>query len=136
MRAVDSVDAARAGNVKVNSVMRSKQLQLNPDKTSYIMFGRKKDLALERQETERSPIMCGNFITREKVMDKWLGDIFHQDGLAAYVRATLADREAKVKGAFYEAVAIVCRRLEDPGHWGIHECIGLVRASYSSNPAV
>ena len=54
-----------------------------------------------------SPIMCGSFMTKEKVEDKWLGDMFHQDGLAASVMATITSREAKVKGACYEAAAIV-----------------------------
>ena len=56
---------------------------------------------------ELSPIMCGSFMTKEKVEDKWLGDMFHQDGLAASVMATITSREAKVKGACYEAAAIV-----------------------------
>ena len=54
-----------------------------------------------------SPIMCGRFMTKEKVEDKWLGNMFHQDGLAASVMATITSREAKVKGACYEAAAIV-----------------------------
>jgi hypothetical protein len=107
MRGVDSVLAARAGNVKVDSVINSKQLKLNQDKTCYILFGRKKEVEMARKEIEGSPIMCGNFVTKEKVMDKWLGDIFHQGGLAASVHATIEDRKAKVKGACYEAAAII-----------------------------
>ena len=107
MRAVGSVQAARAGCIKVNIVMISKQLELIKDKTSFIMFGRKEDVARARKEVERSPIMCGSFVTKDNIMDKWLGDMFHQDGLAASVKATVEDRAAKVKGACYEALAIV-----------------------------
>ena len=64
MRAVDSVLAARAGNVKVNAVMNAKQLQLTPDMTTYIMFGGKKELAVAREEISISPIMCGQFMTK------------------------------------------------------------------------
>ena len=64
-------------------------------------------MELVRSEIEEEPIMCGEFITKEKVCDKWLGDMFHQDGLAASVVATIKEREPKVKGAFYEAAAIV-----------------------------
>jgi hypothetical protein len=46
-------------------------------------------------------------MTKEKVVDKWLGDMFHQDGLSASVRATIEEREAKIIGACYKAVAIV-----------------------------
>ena len=107
MRVTDSVAAARSGNVKVASVMRSKQLCLNPDKTGFIMFGKRKGVEEARRLIERNPVMCGNFITKEKIADKWLGDMFHQEGLAASVIATIKDREAKVKGACYEAAAII-----------------------------
>ena len=45
-----------------------------------------------REEISWSPLQCGNFITKQKVSDKWLGDIFHQAGLAASVMATVTDR--------------------------------------------
>jgi hypothetical protein len=107
LRATGSVLSARAGNVKVAAVMRSKQLRLNPDKTGYIIFGKKKDVDELRKEIEMEPIMCGDIVTKEKVSDKWLGDMFHCDGLAASVSATIEDRVPKVKGAMYEAAAIV-----------------------------
>ena len=107
MRAAGSVEAARAGNIKMASVMDSKQLTLNPDKTGFIMFGKEKVVKGAREEIARSPLRCGNFVTMEKVSDKWLGDIFHQSGLSASVMATVKDREPKVKAACYEAAAIV-----------------------------
>jgi hypothetical protein len=107
MRATDSVASARAGNIKVAAVMRSKQLCLNVDKTGYIIFGKEKDVEEVRKEIVREPIGCCDFITKEKVCDKWLGDLFHQDGLAASVLATVKEREAKIKGACYEVAAIV-----------------------------
>jgi hypothetical protein len=107
MRVAGSVFSARAGNVKVAAVMRSKQLCLNPDKTGYIILGKRGAVEKVRSEIEKVPIMCGDFITKEKVCDKWLGDMFHQDGLAASVVATIKERQPKVKGALYEAAAIV-----------------------------
>ena len=53
------------------------------------------------------PIRCGDFITRQNVCDKWLCDLFQQDGLPASVLATVKEREAKIKGACYEVAAIV-----------------------------
>ena len=70
--------------------MKSKQLCLNQDKTSFILFGKKKQVEESRQLIEAGPILCGNFITKEKVCDKWLGDMFHQDGLADSVLATVS----------------------------------------------
>ena len=40
-------------------------------------------------------------------MDKWLGEIFHMDGLGASVEATVKDRLGKVKAAIREAVSVV-----------------------------
>ena len=77
MRLVDGVDAARAGNIKVDSTMKSKQLQLNPDKNNFILLGPNKLVENARREVLMSPLMCGNFVTRAKVADKWLCDLFH-----------------------------------------------------------
>ena len=107
MRVAEGVNAARAGNIKVASTMQSKQLRLNQDKTSFIIFGKKKQKDAARQEVHQSPIMCGDFITREKYCDKWLGDMFHGDGLGECVLATIKERKAKVKSACFEAAAIV-----------------------------
>ena len=41
MRAADPVESARASNIKMYSVMNSKQLALNQDKTGFILFGKK-----------------------------------------------------------------------------------------------
>ena len=92
IRALGSVEEARVGNVKLANIVHSKQLFLNRDKTWFIMFGNKANICEAREEVERSPIWCGNFITKEKKADKWLGDIFHQDGLAESVVATIKDR--------------------------------------------
>ena len=121
MRAADSVESARAGNIKMDSVMNSKQLELNKDKTGFILLGKKDKVEKARQQILASPIMCGDFVTLEKVADKWLGDMFHQDGLAACVMATIKDRQPKVKAACYEAAAIV----ED---WR-SQCIGGFRSA-------
>ena len=49
-------------------------------------------------------VMFNDFQTNQKVMDKWLGEVFHMDGLGASVEATVKDRQGKVKAAIQEAV--------------------------------
>ena len=118
MRVVNCVDSARAGNVKVSSSMKSKQLQLNKDITAYVIFRKKKQKEGAMKEIDVCSIYCGDFITKEKVTEKWLGDIFHQAGLEECVMATIKEREPKVKAACYEAAAIIedwraqCMRLK------------------------
>ena len=42
-----------------------------------------------------------------KIQDKWLGDIFNENGLAASVQATIQDRTPKVKAAIFEIKGII-----------------------------
>ena len=71
-------------DIKISSTMKSKELQLSKDKTAYVIFGKKKQKEGARKEIDVCPIYCGDFITKEKVTEKWLGDIFHQAGLKEY----------------------------------------------------
>ena len=58
--------------------------------------------------------------------------MFHQEGLSASVIATIKDREAKVKGACYEAAAIVEDWRALFVRW-IPECSGFIPAGNSSH---
>ena len=59
------------------------------------------------KELSNNPVKFDNFEMKKKMKDKWLGEILHEDGLAASVHATILDREGKVKGAIREAIAIM-----------------------------
>ena len=58
-------------------------------------------------DVENLPIQCGEFTTTRKTKDKWLGDWYHEDGLAASVKETILDRTPKVKAAMYEIKGII-----------------------------
>ena len=88
--------SVKAGNTKIHAVMGQKKLALNSDKTGFIMIGDETQKNRQRLLIKRSPIECGNFVVKEKIKDKYLGDIFHSDGLAASVHATVKDRMGKV----------------------------------------
>ena len=107
LRLGDSLSSVRAGNVKIDSVMNQKKLKFNSDKTGYIMMGKEVQKNRDRLLIKRSPIECGKFLVKEKISDKYLGDILHQGGLAESVLATVKDREGKVKAAMLESAAIV-----------------------------
>ena len=49
---------------------------MHPDKTGMILFGNQEELDREIKE---KPVMFNNFETKPKVMDKWLGEMFHMD---------------------------------------------------------
>ena len=107
LRLGDGLPSVKAGNVKVSSVMNQKRLTLNADKTGYIIVGDETKRKRTQILIKRSPIICGDFEVKEKIQDKYLGDVLHQGGCAASVLATVMDREGKVKAAMLEAAAIV-----------------------------
>ena len=96
--------SARAGNKRLEGVVKLKQLDTDTDKTGLILFGNREDM---KKEIEKNPVMFNNFETKPKVMDKWLGEVFHIDGLGASVEATVGKRLGKFKAAIREAVSVV-----------------------------
>lgn len=49
----------------------------------------------------------GKFMMNRKIDDKYLGQILHEDGLAASVAATVAGRAGKSKGATFEVKSVI-----------------------------
>ena len=80
---------------------------MHPDKTGFIVIGREDYQQRIAQEVTESPIMFGEIVTKQKVSDKYLADIIHQDGLAASVEATVKDRMGKITAATHEIKAIM-----------------------------
>ena len=56
---------------------------------------------------QTTPLICGNFETKEKPEERWLGQIISSAGLAASVAQTVAAKESKIKGACLELSVIV-----------------------------
>ena len=53
------------------------------------------------KELEVIPLTFGHFKVKQKVQDKYLGQVLHEEGLAKSVEATIKDRWGKIKGAIY-----------------------------------
>ena len=51
--------------------------------------------------------MFGDIATKCKVMDKYLGDMIHQDGLAASIEATVEERVGRITAAGHEIKAVM-----------------------------
>ena len=103
----NSINASRASKFKVDKVMKTKQLCLNPDKTCYIMFGKTKQLEEARKLLEKEPMMCGSFVVKEKECDKYLGEIFHSESLDRSVLETIKARSGKINAVSREIKAII-----------------------------
>ena len=106
-RLTTDMHKASVGNVKMEYLMKEKQLEVHPDKTGYIVMGTKGYRDQIMMETGINPIKFDGFETKRKKMDKYLGEMFHEEGLAASVNASIDDRMGKVKASMYEVAAIV-----------------------------
>ena len=88
--------------------MKQKGLGLNHDKTAFTAYGSKKKIENMRREVEKNPIMCGDFVTKEKLMDKWLGDLFvGGQTLGPSVTATIRERMGMARVGCMEILTIV-----------------------------
>ena len=106
-RMARNVNEAVVGNIKMDSMMKEKQLEVHPDKTGYIVLGSRTFKESVERASSETPIMFGNIVTQSKTMDKYLGDMIHMDGLSASINATIDDRAGKIKASMYEVAAIV-----------------------------
>ena len=61
VRLVGDVSSARAGNRRIENVVKLKQLEMHPDKTGILIFG---DRECIRKEVDQRPIMFNNFETK------------------------------------------------------------------------
>ena len=87
--------------------MNTKQLTLHPDKTGFLIMGRGPNSLKMEEDISNHPITCGEFVTKRKTKDKWLGDIFHEMGLAVSVRETIIERTPRTKAAMFEIKGII-----------------------------
>ena len=102
---------AQAGNLIIEAVMESKLLDLNLDKSCYILIGNKKEALKMKNELEENPLtLCGNPMV-EKVSDKYLGDYIHMDGTEASIHCTISNRFGRTSLSITETRAIIddCR---------------------------
>jgi hypothetical protein len=69
--------------------------------------GSKQDIEKKEKELKLTPLSFGQFLMSRKQKDKYLGQILHEDGLAASVTATVSDRGGKLKGAIFEVWSVI-----------------------------
>ena len=102
-----SREAAQAGNEYIKSCMEVKLLDLNVDKSCYMIIGSGKNTELLRNEMLKNPlVLCGNNM-KEKSSDKYLGDILSCGGLTTSAHETIMDRHSRVFSGISETRAIV-----------------------------
>ena len=93
---------------KLSYFVDESQLAIHPDqsKSTFIVYGNKKCRQELIKETDDEPLRVGEVkLLRSEAMT-YLGEVLHQDGLAASVDATVDRRVARVRGAIFEIKAL------------------------------
>ena len=107
LRGAKDVNCLRAGCLKLDYVLRSKQLEAHPTKSGILIFGSEQFKAKAQSEIREAPVMMGKIIMKEKINEAYLGDILCSEGLRASTEASIRARVAKVKGSIYELRSII-----------------------------
>jgi hypothetical protein len=106
IRSTTSVMETRAGNIKLDTMIKEKSLGVHSDKSGYLVCGPKKFKEHVEEETKDDPIMFGQFPLQHKSVKNYLGDQLSDMGLADSVEVTILARVGKGKGAIYELAAV------------------------------
>ena len=87
--------------------MEVKLLECHPDKTGFVVMGSKKYKEDVRGQCKEDPIKFNSFVTKEKMVDKYLGDLFSSEGLGESILETIKDRAGKVKTAMMDVKGVM-----------------------------
>ena len=82
--------------------MEGKILDLHKDKSSFLVFGNKKQKEDFSTESLDNPIKLYNERMKEKVKEKYLGDMIDSGGNAASVAETVKDRYGRILSGIFE----------------------------------
>ena len=98
---------ARVGNIRLAAMLKDKGLEAHKDKTSFIVCGSNRFKQKAKDDLQNDPLMFGNFEVKEKLSDKYLGQVLHGGGLEDSALATVKERAGKIKGATMEIKSII-----------------------------
>ena len=102
---------AQAGNIKIETCMETKVLDLHQDKSCFIIIGSTAATTELRKELIENPLTLYGKDMKEKKFERYLGDLIHGGGVAESVEATVNIRHGKMIHGIREIRAIVedCR---------------------------
>ena len=102
-----NVTDARVGNVRLAAMLKDKGLEAHRDKTSFIVCGSSSFKQSVKLEIQDCPMIFGDFVMKEKISDKYLGQVLHGGGLEESALATAQERAGKIRGATMEIKSII-----------------------------
>ena len=106
-RLCSSTESARAAIKRIETVMKLKQLTLNVDKSSYIVCKNSSQSKNIKDDLLLNPLTYDGLPMKEKLCEKYLGDMLSGEGLSASIRATISERHGRIYTAILEAKTIL-----------------------------
>ena len=119
-----TVQSIQAGLDRISAIMSKKQLQLNIDKSCYILLGNNTAVNKIRNLIKENPLFLKGEKIKEEQFEKYLGDQIHSDGLKQSTATTIDKRYWIAMSAVLEISAILDDfRVHIPG--GINSALNL-----------
>ena len=92
MKMSNTLEQARNRSRKIDELLKQKLLSLNYDKSRYILLGNRKAKNRMGKELGNQPMKMGEEILGNSVMERYLGDIIHENGCEESIRDTIKDK--------------------------------------------
>lgn len=99
--------SAQIGNELIHSVMETKLLDFNLDKSCYLIIGAKDAQKQIREMCDQNPLKLSGGLMKEVKEEKYLGDYISTEGLAKSTYSTINKRSKKVMNALTEIRAVI-----------------------------
>ena len=92
----DTIAQAKESCQIIDETLKKKLLRVNYDKSKYIIFGNKNFKAKVIDELAKDPMKMSDTPLLQSVMEKYLGDIIHEDGCKKSISETIKERTRKL----------------------------------------
>jgi len=108
LRLANSIELAQKGNIFIESAIKRKQLSLNIEKCSILVFDKKDRVQKIRDSiNEENKLRICDKSIKAKNKDDYLGDVLHEGSLTKSVQATIEKRYGKIFMAICEVSSIL-----------------------------
>ena len=107
IRGAQDANCLRAGCLKLDFVLKEKQLEAHPTKSGFLVTGSERFNAKVQQDVKDKPVLLGDIVMKEMTTESYLGDKSSSEGLRSSIEETIKDRKGNMKGSIYEHWALV-----------------------------
>ena len=119
LRLATSAKGAQFGNMIMESVMKRKLLNIN-DKSAYLLCGKPDRIKSIQDALKQNPLSIKGEPIKEKVKEKYLGEMISSYGVSHSVKTTIDDRKGRIIASIFELSSIIISACKQPVVW----CLG------------